>query len=189
MLNNCYTFKELQEQFGWNTKEATIEKQIIYARNRGVEIEKAFKQGKTYFKIISTSMYNEEWKVYPKNTRYEVTKSGKVRLVENKKIVGSISTNGYITVTDQTQTPNQYYRVHRMVMETYNPIQNEENFVVDHIDGNRQNNDISNLRWVIQRQNTHSRDENWAEISQNLQKLIEKKGYKWVNKLILLELE
>ena len=153
------------------------------------EIEKAFKQGKTYFRILSTFATQEEWKIYPKNNRYEVTRSGKVRVVDSKKIVGTISTNGYCVVTDQTQEETQYYRVHRMVMETYNPIENSENFVVDHIDGNRQNNDISNLRWVTQRQNSEFRDENWAEISKNLQKLIEKRGYDWVNRLILLELE
>ena len=189
MVKNCYTFQELKDKFGWQTNEGTIQKQISFARNRGVEIEKAFKQGKTYFRILSTFDPQEEWKIYPKNNRYEVTRSGKVRVVDSKKIVGSISSNGYCVVTDQTQKETQYYRIHRMVMETYNPIEDSENFVVDHIDGNRQNNDISNLRWVTQRQNTQFRDENWAEISQNLQKLIEKCGYDWVNRLILLELE
>ena len=189
MVKNCYTFQELKDKFGWQTNESGIQKQISFARNRGVEIEKAFKQGKTYFRILSTFDPQEEWKIYPKNNRYEVTRSGKVRVIDSKKIVGSISSNGYCVVTDQTQEETQYYRVHRMVMETYNPIENSENFVVDHIDGNKQNNDISNLRWVTQRQNTQFRDENWAEISQNLQKLIEKRGYDWVNRLILLELE
>lgn len=190
MLNNCYTFKELQEKFGWKTNEGQIEKQITYARNRGVEIERAFKQGKTYFRIISISgELSEEWKIYPKNPRYEVSKGGKVRLVENKKLVGALQLTGYITVTDQTQTPTQHYRVHRMVMETYAPIENSENFMVDHINGIKTDNSLNNLRWVTSRQNSNFRDENWAEISQNLQKLIEKRGYEWVNKLILLELE
>ena len=190
MKNGCYTFDELKEKFNWSTNEGTISKQIRYAHKRGVEIEKSFKQGKTYFKIIAIEDDNfEEWTTYPKNPRYEITKSGKVRIIESKKIVGSITSQGYIIVTDQTQSPTQYYKVHRMVMETFAPIEHSENFVVDHIDGNRSNNNFSNLRWVYQRQNTQFRDDNWAEISQNLQKLIQKRGYNWVNKLILLELE
>lgn len=190
MLNNCFTFKEIQEKFGWNTNEGKISKQIIYARNRGVEIEKAFKQGKTYFRIISINgVIEEEWKVYPNNPRYEVTKTGKVRIVETKKLVGAEQSSGYIIVSDQTQVPSKYYKVHRMVMETFSPIENSENFMVDHINGIKSDNNINNLRWVTPRQNSMFRDENWIEISQNLQKLIEKRGYEWVNKLLLLELE
>lgn len=186
----CYTFKQLKEMYQWKTTENGIDAQIRYAKNRGVIIEKAYKQGPTYFSIIEDNTGRfEEWKTYPKNEKYEVSKSGKVRLAEGHKLVGAVSTNGYKTVTYQHFDNFEYYRVHRMVMETFQPIENSDDFVVDHIDGNRQNNDISNLRWVLQRQNIQFRDENWAEISQNLQKLIEKKGYDWVNHLILLELD
>jgi len=190
MLNNCYTFNELQEKFNWQTNEGTISKQIAYARNRGVEIEKAFKQGKTYFRILSIAgVLEDEWKIYPKNSRYEVSKSGKVRIADTKKLVGAEQATGYILVTDQTQNPVQYYKVHRMVMETFSPIENSENFMVDHINGIKSDNNLNNLRWVTARQNSTFRDENWIKISENLQKLIEKRGYDWVNRLILLELE
>ena len=183
-----YTFKELKEKYQWNTNEDGIQAQIRYAKNRGVTIEKAYKKGATYFQIIE-DITQDEWKIFPLDNYYEVSKSGKVRTTDTKKIVGAKTTQGYIMVTNQTVTPTKYYKVHRMVMETYNPIENSQNYVVDHIDGNKENNNISNLRWVTQRQNMIYRDENWAEISQNLQKLIEKQGYDWVNRLILLELE
>lgn len=185
-----YTFKQLKEIYQWSTEENGIDAQIRYAKNRGVIIEKAYKQGPTYFSIIADNTGQfEEWKPYPHNENYEVSKSGKVRLTKDHKLVGSVGTHGYKTVTYQHYNTIEYYRVHRMVMETFNPIENSEMYVVDHIDGNRQNNDISNLRWVLQRQNIQFRDENWAEISQNLQKLIEKKGYDWVNRLLLLEID
>ena len=190
MLRGCYTFTELKEKFGWTTKEGSINAQITYAKNRGVEIQPAFKEGKTYFQLISVfNDYAEEWKQFPLNPRYEVSKSGKVRTTDTKKLVGAVKPSGYVIVTDQTQTPTQYYRVHRMVMETFQPIENSENFFVDHIDGNKQNNQLDNLRWVLPQQNSYFRDENWLNITENLQKLIQKRGYDWVNSLILLELE
>ena len=76
-----------------------------------------------------------------------------------------------------------------MVMETFCPIENSYLFDVDHIDGNRQNNNISNLRWVNSKQNMQSRNDRWAELSQNLQKLVEKRGADWVNHLLLFNLE
>ena len=190
MYKNCYTFNEIKEKFNWDTKEGGIESQIKYARNRGVEIEKAFKEGKTYFKIISiNNEYQEEWKIYPNNPRYEISKNGKVRITENKKLVGTEQNSGYMVVSDQTQKPAKYYKIHRMVMETFNPIENSQEFMVDHINGVKTDNRLENLRWVTARQNSAFRDENHREIMENLQKLIEKRGYEWVNRLILLELE
>lgn len=186
MLKGCYTFSELKEKYGWDTTENGIKSQIRYACNRGLEIEKAFKQGKTYFRIISdTTNSGEEWKTFPLNNRYEITKSGLVRTKKDKKIVGTKNAQGYMIVTDQTQVPTQYYKIHRMVMETYNPIPNSKNFVVDHINGIKTDNRVENLRWLTQRQNIQARDENYARLNENYQKLIEKYGYEGLNTLFL----
>jgi len=52
--------------------------------------------------------------------------------------------NGYqlINIKDKT------YRVNRVVMFSFNDIEDPENYEVDHIDGNRSNNSLSNLRLV-----------------------------------------
>lgn len=181
MLQGCYTFNELKEKFGWTTTENSIDKQIRYARNRGVEIEKAFKQGKTYFRIIENYLNEEEWKIYPKDNYYEVSKSGKVRTTQEKKLVGSIATTGYCVVTNKTVIPNQYYRIHRMVLETFNPIEDSDLYVVDHINGIKTDNRLENLRWLTQRHNCQERDENFAKLNQNYQKMIEKYGYEGLN--------
>ena len=188
MLEECYTFDEIKEKYNWNTPASGINKQITYAKNRGVKIEYAFKRGKTYFKIVDDESLQEEWKTYPRNPTYEVTKSGKVRNKNNNKIIGGLSGNGYIKITDATQKPKQHYSVHRMVMETFNPIENSDMYVVDHINGIRNDNRIENLRWVLQRQNMSFRDENWSEISEKIQKIIENKGYDYLNEILNQEL-
>lgn len=182
MNKNFYTFKQLKEKFNWEATDKGILEAIKYAKNRGIELKVAGKKGTTYFEIIEDKISNEEWKIYPNNPRYEVSKNGLVR-TQNKKLVGAHQINGYMTVTDQTQKPTKYYKVHRMVMETFNPIENSELYVVDHINGIKNDNRLENLRWLTQRQNTNARDENYAKLNTNFQKLVEKYGYEKLNQI------
>lgn len=180
MINDYYTFKEIQEKYGWNCKCGEIAKQITYAKRRGVDLEYAFKQGKSYFKILD-SLNIDDWKEYPNNPKYEVSKQGLVRNKDSKKLVGSSNADGYILIVDSAQTPVKSYRIHRMVMETFNPIENSDMYVVDHINGIRNDNRLENLRWLTQRQNMEEKNENFAKLNQNYQKLIEKYGYEGLN--------
>jgi hypothetical protein len=45
------------------------------------------------------------------------------------------------------------FRVHRLVMMAFHPIQNMDDMEVNHIDGNKQNNALSNLRWCTASEN------------------------------------
>tara|TARA_R100001086_G_scaffold148942_1_gene78906 strand:- start:413 stop:844 length:432 start_codon:yes stop_codon:yes gene_type:complete len=65
--------------------------------------------------------------------------------------------NGYNKVLIQYGDVKRNCRIHRLVAETFLP--NDNNLPqVDHIDRNRINNDISNLRWVTPSQNNLNRD-------------------------------
>jgi len=181
-MEQLYTFKQIKEKFGWYATAQRVSESITYAKNRGVTLEIAGKKGATLFRIIEDKVSNEEWQIYPNNPRYEVSKNGLVRTI-NKKLVGALTQQGYMVVTDQTQNPTKYYKVHRMVMETFNPIENSETYVVDHINGKKDDNRLENLRWLTQRQNTQARDENYAKLNINFQKLVEKYGYEKLNQI------
>ena len=175
MINNCYTFKELKEKFQWTTTLNEISKQITYARRRGVEIEIAFKKGATYFRIISADSFpNEIWKNHPNSNLYlEVSNLGRVRDTNTKAFLGYENDMGYIVI----KRYNNQYQVHRLIMETFLPIENSQNYYVDHINGIRSDNTLTNLRWVKATENLLFRNENWQDFSEIVANLVQKYGY------------
>lgn len=65
------------------------------------------------------------------------------------------------------------FMVHRLVLMAFNPIDNYENFQVNHIDGNKLNNNISNLEWCTASENQKHAVKmglNWRVNNQNGEK-------------------
>lgn len=60
---------------------------------------------------------------------------------------------GYERIVLQTSEGRKTFQVHRLVLETFNPIDNPEEMQVNHIDGNKQNNSLDNLEWVTGSEN------------------------------------
>lgn len=46
-------------------------------------------------------------------------------------------------------------QIHRLELETFNPIDDMKKYYVNHKDLNKQNNNLSNLEWVSAKENTH----------------------------------
>jgi len=68
--------------------------------------------------------------------------------------------HGYQRLSVKKDNKNKKYYVHRIIYWLHNPewqIKNPKLFI-DHIDGNTQNNDISNLRNVTSQENSFNRD-------------------------------
>ena len=71
----------------------------------------------------------------------------------NKLLTGSISEHGYKYYRLSKDNKKQVYYAHRLVAEYF--IDNPNNLpVVNHKDGNKLNNDITNLEWVTYSENT-----------------------------------
>lgn len=67
-------------------------------------------------------------------------------------VAGCINSQGYIAV----RVSGRLYRAHRMVWIMHNgPI--EDGMLIDHIDGDRKNNKIENLRLVTDQENMYNR--------------------------------
>lgn len=86
---------------------------------------------------------------------YQVSNLGRVRsfkVYKGGKVLTLVQRKGYITVTLCKNGKSKIYSVHRLVAEAFipNPDSMRE---VNHIDGNKLNNDVSNLEWCTHLEN------------------------------------
>ena len=84
---------------------------------------------------------------------YQVYEDGRVFSIRSKKWKAQLNhSNGYMMVSLAKDNKDTKHRVHRLVALCY--LENPENKKdVDHIDGNRKNNHVSNLRWATRSEN------------------------------------
>lgn len=90
-----------------------------------------------------------KWKILKENENYSINEKGEIKNNITKKILSpSINKDsGYYQIDLWENNKSRKYTLHRLVANNFIP--NLENKpTVDHIDGNRLNNDISNLRWA-----------------------------------------
>lgn len=87
---------------------------------------------------------------------YKVSNTGKIRNL--KKELKYFIVNGYKIIALSKNGNTKNYRVHRLVAKAYIP-NPEDKPEVNHKDGNKQNNDVSNLEWMTRRENAiHARN-------------------------------
>lgn len=98
-------------------------------------------------------MKKEYWFPILDYDNYEVNLNGKVRNAKTKKILAQYeNSNGYLYVclSERNHTINK--KVHRLVAEAF--ILNEDDKPqVNHKDGNKKNNNVSNLEWTTNKEN------------------------------------
>lgn len=95
-----------------------------------------------------------EWKKIKRNPNYSINRNGEVR----NDATGRIKTpyenkaNGYMTVDLYSNNKSTKVTIHRLLAEAFIP--NPDNKpCIDHKDGDRKNNKLSNLRWATYSEN------------------------------------
>ena len=105
--------------------------------------------------------------MYDYEEKYRIYKNGEVEsLVGNKKILKPyINNKGYLVIRlskkDEKGENLIKFRVHRLIATAFipNPDNKEQ---IDHLDGNRTNNSISNLKWKTHKENMLNK-KNWGK--------------------------
>lgn len=82
---------------------------------------------------------------------YEVSNFGNVRNTE-KKLLTQFKNKGYLCVDLYKNNQRKHYRIHRLVLMTFNE-NNNYNLDVNHKDGNKLNNKLDNLEWCTRKEN------------------------------------
>lgn len=100
---------------------------------------------------------HETWKSIDDFPKYQVSDQGRIKNIQTDRIfTGSKDAFGYMHV----RLVNPYggitlKKVHRLVAEAFLP-NPESKPIIDHIDGDKTNNALSNLRWVTYSENSRA---------------------------------
>lgn len=151
------------DQYTINGKKSVV---VIKYEDGTEQIREKFsvKEGKfqkPFYDNIQEHLNSGNWKYIPNfNNRYIMSKLGEIQVAEGrykgKILVPSTDNNGYLIIVLQPikgdKSSRILCRVHKLMIQTFirEPLPNEE---INHIDGNKKNNSLSNLEIVSKKQN------------------------------------
>jgi hypothetical protein len=108
------------------------------------------------------------WKPITGYPNYAINDCGEVKSLRFDRILKSAnSDNGYLYVNLIEDKSKKTTAVHKLVIEHFGPLQPDPNYIVDHIDNNKTNNQIQNLQWLSISSNTekmHGKQEEKAKV-------------------------
>ena len=96
----------------------------------------------------------EIWVEAIENSNYKVSNFGRVRNITNNNILSPSDTSGYYKVRLSKNGQIKDWLVHKLVFCSFNKEKNiPYQYVIDHIDGNKHNNNLINLRKITLSEN------------------------------------
>lgn len=99
----------------------------------------------------------EIWKQI-KNLHYSISNIGNIRNDNTgKQLKPQKNSFGYLSILLYDNGKPVQFRIHRLVLEAFNPVENMQNLQVNHIDHNRENNRLQNLEWTTPKENCNKK--------------------------------
>ena len=101
---------------------------------------------------------SDDGKIYTLDHSY-LRKNGRLDNRKGKQLRSSVDKDGYERVVLTKDGIRKTYLVHRLVATAFIP--NPENkTTINHIDGNKRNNNVSNLEWATEKENQNHKWKN-----------------------------
>lgn len=94
------------------------------------------------------------WRIFKECPRYLVSSCGKIWDSKGRRFLKQTNLRGYLRCSINYGDYKKTWRVHRLVAITYLEC-NDTSLQVNHIDGDKENNNESNLEWVTSKENIH----------------------------------
>ena len=131
-------------------------------KHRGLKTAKRGKSNSKEYKCESPK--NEKWKPFPDDeileNQYGVSNYGRIISIKTGNIVHLQQKMGYIYFYACVEKTTKSFRVHRLVAKAF--VENKDpdnNTVVNHLDGDKLNNNYKNLEWTtVGGNNQHAAD-------------------------------
>ena len=92
---------------------------------------------------------------------YKINKNGDIYSVKRNKILKQQIHKGYYFIKLNKNSKQTTYQMHRLIALYFIPNDNINKNCVDHINGDKTNNNISNLRWVRKIDNDRNHKTNY----------------------------
>lgn len=132
-----------------NLEWVSSSENLIHAYNTNL---KATDNGVKNRIAFNGSLPDEEWKQF-KDTTFMISSKGRIRNDKTGNLLkGKVTGKGYIEWCLGFNGIKKSYLAHRLVFQAFGG-ELKEGYVINHIDGNKQNNSIDNLEQVIPSQN------------------------------------
>src|SRR3990167_10043165 len=84
---------------------------------------------------------------------YEVSNKGNIKSVKRNIIMKPYVRNGYKSLNLSREGVEKSHSIHRLVAQVFIENQDSSKTVVNHKDGDKSNNDVSNLEWSTHLEN------------------------------------